>query len=65
MRPVINVTTRRDGDKNQIVTNINYDQNQLSGFLKKINQQIKMALDYTHMYQLNSLRLICTSIESD
>ena len=35
MKPVINVTTRKDGDKNQINTNINYDRNPLSMFLKQ------------------------------
>ena len=36
MRPAISVTTRKDGDKNQIITNINYDQNSLSIFLKQL-----------------------------
>ena len=35
MRPVISVTTRKDGYKNQIITDINYDENALSIFLKK------------------------------
>ena len=34
MRQVINVITRKDNDKIQIVTNINYDQN--SFFLKQL-----------------------------
>ena len=33
MRPVINVTTRKDGDKEQIITNFNNDQKSLL-FLK-------------------------------
>ena len=32
MRRVINVTTRKDVDKSQIITNIHYDQNMLSIF---------------------------------
>ena len=31
-----NMTTRKDGNKNQIVTNINYDQNYLSIFWKPL-----------------------------
>ena len=36
------MTTRKDGNKNQIVTNNNYDQNSLSIFW---NNQTKMASD--------------------
>ena len=47
------MTTRKDGDKNQIVSNINYDQNSLSIFLKIINNQIKMASDKTYTEKVN------------
>ena len=52
MRHVVNVTTRRDADKNQIVTNINYGQKSLFNFIKTFNTQIKMASDkiYTKEY---------------
>ena len=40
-RPVINVTTRKDSDKNQIITNINYEQNSLSLFWKQLNTKSK------------------------
>ena len=40
-RTVINVTTRKDSDKNQIITNINYDQNSLSLFWKQLNTKSK------------------------
>ena len=33
MSPVISVTTRKNGCKNQIITDINYDENALSIFL--------------------------------
>ena len=36
MRPVINVTTRKDGDKYQTITNINHDPNMVPNFLKNI-----------------------------
>ena len=35
MIPVNNVITKRDGDKNQIITNTNYDQNSFSIFCKQ------------------------------
>ena len=43
MRLVIKMTTRKDGDKNQLITNINYDQN--SPFFETFNYRIKMASD--------------------
>ena len=55
MRPVINVTARKDGDKNQMITNINYNQNSLFIFLKSIItksewHQIKLLLKEIIMY---------------
>ena len=49
MIPVINVTTKKDGDKNQIITKTNYDQNSLSIFckqsmIKSKRRQIKRIL---------------------
>ena len=41
MKPVINVTTRNEGDKNQIIKNINYDQSSLSIFLKQLINKLK------------------------
>ena len=35
-------------DKNQIITNMNYDQNSLSIFFKTINNQIQVASDKTY-----------------
>ena len=40
------MTTRKDGDKNQIITNYN-------GFSKTINNQIKMASDKTYTKKTN------------
>ena len=40
MRPLINVTTRKDVDKNQRIANINYSSDNQK---KTINSQIKMA----------------------
>ena len=40
-----NITTRKDGNKNQIVTNTNYGQNSLFIFLKTTNDQIKLGSD--------------------
>ena len=50
MRPVIIVTNEKDRDKNEIITNINYDQNSLSVFLKQLitkskRHQIKRGLN--------------------
>ena len=36
MKPVINVTIRKDGAKNQIITKTIYNQNSLSIFLKQL-----------------------------
>ena len=47
------MTTRKDGNKNQIITNIIYDQNLLSIFLKTINNQIKKASDKTYFEKIN------------
>ena len=49
------MTTEKDGDRNQIILNIDYDQN-LSTFLKTLNNQIKMQLDIT--YKKKDYRLL-------
>ena len=58
MKPVINMTTRKNRDKNQIIININFNQNSLSIFLKTINYQIKMTSDKTHTQE----KYNCTSL---
>ena len=61
MRPLINVTTRKDGDKNQVTTNINYDQHSLSIFLKQLIKskwhQIKPILKTKSCTSLEQLDL--------
>ena len=49
------MTTRKDCDKNQISTNITYDQNSISIFLKTCNNQIKLESDKTDI--LNKINL--------
>ena len=58
MRPVINVTTRRDSDKIQIITNINKDKTRCS-FFKTINHHIEMTSDKTYIKEKQT----CTSLE--
>ena len=58
MRPVLKVTTRKEGDKNQIFTNISYDKNSLSIFFKTVKRQIKMTLNKTY-----DKASTCTSLE--
>ena len=47
MKPVINETIRKDGNKNQLKTNIIYEQKLVVHFLKTINSQIKWHHNYT------------------
>ena len=47
------MTNRKDDNKNQIITNINYDQNSLSIFLKTTNNQIKKASDKIYAQMIN------------
>ena len=53
-----NMTTRKYGNKNQIVTNINYDQNSLSIFWKPLITKLKW-----HQIKLILRRLSCTLLE--
>ena len=69
MRPLINVTTKKDNDTIQIVTIINYSQNSLSSFLKQlitepklhqikpILQKHKLALHNIEIRDFASMRL--------
>ena len=47
------MTSRKDGDKNQMISNINYDPKLVVHFLKIINNQIKMASDKTYTKKVN------------
>ena len=47
------MTARNNGNTNQIVTKINYDQKFLSIFLKTTNNQIKTASDKIYTQNIN------------
>ena len=57
-RPVINVTTRKDGDENQAFTNIIYDRNLMSFFLKQLFTKSKRN-------HITTIIKNCTSLEKN